>query len=524
VRSYCKLIQHINKSTQFKYYQIQLFIPIYFFRYIIFILHILVNGSTACDIPEYSHLDTTALLAKCGLKDLNVSVFGGVGKVLKQLVKIDLSENNLTIIRNQSFARAKYLKTLILTQNELSTLENTAFHHLDQLEQLRINNNKLTVVAWVFFEKNTQLKWLDISGNNISKIVNNNRNSLSIKSLDIYNNSLEDVSSVRDLPKIDHLNMSNNPRMKFKPSTFNNNPKMTSLYLTGTNLEQTVNLNFLKSMTKLDYLNIMENNMENKMENLPELPKLTRLIMRNCSLTTFNFRQIKKKFPKLIEINLSENLFGCSSLQEILTFLSDHQIILHRQYSKVIPDFDNISDVECVNNSVTNFLYIQRQNQQLKINYEQQIQLNHDCSKVIRDFNNISESQIQRLTKDLSYANDIKMVAIVTSFAFFILASISIIITVWQAKKTMQPEEIIANIYDDPKYAEAAPVTAELPNTESMYDKIIDDSYAQLNWSKGEGSDASKNAVQVGQPNSLYMEMKSKLRKPSHGLLPIRTN
>jgi Leucine-rich repeat (LRR) protein len=460
------------------------------------------------------------MLAECGLKDLNVSVFGGVGKDLINLKKIDLTKNYLTIIRNLSFSRAKYLKTLNISQNQISTLENTAFHHLDQLEQLIISNNKLTVVAWVIFEENKYLKWLDISRNNIRKIVNNNRNYLSIKHFDIYNNFLEDVSIVRNLLNIEILNLSRNPRMKYQSSTFNNNPKMKILYLTSTNLEQTVNFDFLKSMTKIVYLNIMENNLENKIDSLPELPELTKLIMRNCSLTTFDYIKIKEKFPKLTKINLSENLFGCSSLQEMLTFLSGQRIELNQDFSKVIPDFDNISDVECVNNSVTNFLYLQSQNQQLKINYEQQIKLN----KVIRNFNNISESQIQRLTKELSFANDIKMVAIVTSFAFFILASIFIIITVRQAKKTMQPEKMTENIYDDPKYVEGAPVTTELPNTKSMSDNIKDDSYDQLNWSKGEGTSASKNAVQVGQPNSLYMEMTSKLGKSSHGLLPIRTN
>jgi Leucine-rich repeat (LRR) protein len=67
------------------------------------------------------------------------------GNILTQLEKIYLSENNLTIIRNQSFSRAKYLKTLNISQNKISTLENTAFHSLDRLEL--INNNKLTVVA-----------------------------------------------------------------------------------------------------------------------------------------------------------------------------------------------------------------------------------------------------------------------------------------------------------------------------------------------------------------------------------------
>jgi hypothetical protein len=251
-------------------------------------------------------------------------------------------------------------------------------------------------------------------------------------------------------------------------------------------------------MTEIEYLNIMNNNLENKIDSLPELPELTHLIMRNCSLTTFNFRQIKKKFPMLTEINLSENLFGCSNLQEVLTFLSDQQIKLNQDYSKVVPDVNNIIELQCVNNYFTSFLYIQRQNQQLKINYE------------------YIELQNQQLTKDLG------MVAIVTSFAFFILASFFIIITVRQAKKTTQPEKIIENINDDPQYVEAAPVTAELPNTESMYEEIVDNSYDQLNWSKGEGSGASKNTVQVGQPSSLYMEMTSKLGKPSHG--PIRTN
>jgi predicted XRE-type DNA-binding protein len=75
------------------------------------------------------------------------------------------------------------------------------------------------------------------------------------------------------------------------------------------NLEQTVNLDFLESMTKIEYLNIMESNLENKIESLSSnlsssrlgQKKIIKLLACSCSAKSEVLsRQIQNNEEKAI--------------------------------------------------------------------------------------------------------------------------------------------------------------------------------------------------------------------------------
>jgi hypothetical protein len=423
------------------------FMYFFFFRYIILVLlHFHLNETSACAKPAN---DSAVSLTRCGFKELPFTDFGGDGPLLTAIQSIDLSFNEIKTIKNLSFARAKNLKTLDLSSNKLDCIENAAFHELNTLKKLKIHKNKLTVLDWILFEKNIELIVLDVSENSLRRIDRNNKNDLSIQELDIYNNSLEDISQVRELPQLKILHMGHNCQMKFNASTFEKNLAMKSLFLTSTNLAAIENFEFLINMPELTYLNLMENNLEKKMKILPVLPKLAHFNVRRTNLKTFDFLHITSKFPSLKEINLLENKFLCTCLEDMLAFLADQKIKLNCDYSMFRPNSSaNIKGVQCINNSIENYEYLKTQNQKLR--------------------------------EQLIYANLIKITAMATAFVISIFACVCSVCIVSRAKKTMQQKE---NIYEEPQNEYS--VNLRTANPDETYETIsepLEPPYDELRW------------------------------------------
>jgi hypothetical protein len=385
-------------------------------------------------------------------------------------------------------------------------MENAAFHGLAYLFYLSLRNNKLTVLDWKLFEKNIKLNDLYVADNPFISIDGNKGSILNIKVLNIYNTSLKDISKISDLPRLKTLNMGDNPQIKYYTTSFSNNLEMKVLYLTNTSLEKIENFNFLKNMKMLEYLNVMENNLENKIENLPTLPKLARLVLRKCDLKTFNYQQIKKKFPNLSRINLTENKFGCMFLHDMLKFLASYNISLDFTYSKHIHGAKSINNVQCNNSAVVNFEYLKKQIQQLEKelanahhsivnckvleNQNQQLEKELNITNIsLTDFEDI-KTKNEQLTQELSFANDIKVVALATAFAIFTLTCIFIVLMLSLGKKPNQPNEVTKKNNDAPQTDDetAPPVTVRIPDTESIYETIAGNIYERLTWSRGGNS------------------------------------
>ncbi|XP_008207525.2 adhesion G protein-coupled receptor A3 isoform X1 [Nasonia vitripennis] len=104
------------------------------------------------------------------LKRLNLSankitlLDEGVFNGLANLERLDLSKNLISSIDSHAFKRLSMLKRLNLSNNAISTLETTVFHGLLALERLKLNGNKLVTLKEGTFH-GLPLRQLDISGN-----------------------------------------------------------------------------------------------------------------------------------------------------------------------------------------------------------------------------------------------------------------------------------------------------------------------------------------------------------------------
>ena len=82
-------------------------------------------------------------MKKCSIENLKKGFFVGMG----HLLKLDLSENSLTIIEAVDFRHLVGLKHLDLSYNKLTHVSDTAFIRLIQLERLDLSHNRLHVMS-----------------------------------------------------------------------------------------------------------------------------------------------------------------------------------------------------------------------------------------------------------------------------------------------------------------------------------------------------------------------------------------
>lgn len=120
---------------------------------------------------------------------------------LKELKYIWLNNNGIKIVDPEVFCVAVQLRLLDLRNNKLTSIQHVLFRCLKELKYLYLNNNTITFIDVSLFENNTKLSVVDLSDNRITavdpiKFVNNEGISL----LNTQNNPIS--FSVEWTPKL----------------------------------------------------------------------------------------------------------------------------------------------------------------------------------------------------------------------------------------------------------------------------------------------------------------------------------
>ena len=89
---------------------------------------------------------------------------------LSNLKNLDLSKNTIWTIDNTSFAWLSNLETLYLNWNNITTLPSNLFNWFNKLLTLDLKDNKITQLKWCTFCGLTKIKTLDLQNNKISSI------------------------------------------------------------------------------------------------------------------------------------------------------------------------------------------------------------------------------------------------------------------------------------------------------------------------------------------------------------------
>lgn len=126
------------------------------------------------------------------LSGLQITSLEGLGDIfdIQNITELNLSDNLLTKISNDSFTLLPNLRVLILSDNQIETIETLAFTHLSKLQELNLDHNKLKKIS-IELNRLFFLTKLTLANNKIEKIASNAfRDLWRLEIVDLSNNQL----------------------------------------------------------------------------------------------------------------------------------------------------------------------------------------------------------------------------------------------------------------------------------------------------------------------------------------------
>jgi hypothetical protein len=148
---------------------------------------------------------------------------------------LDLSNNELSILKYVSFSNYSRLSTLILSNNKVEEIEINAFAGLQMMRNIDLSYNRLQSFNPKIFSSNPVLETVSLSGNNLVYLPSDFPilKSTSISSLDLSSCSLTTIHSVTfsSLPSLYDLDLSSNNLQTISLSALEKVPDLRLLEL-----------------------------------------------------------------------------------------------------------------------------------------------------------------------------------------------------------------------------------------------------------------------------------------------------
>jgi Leucine-rich repeat (LRR) protein len=257
------------------------------------------------------------LLTGNKLSSLPVAAF----RALKSLDTLELSYNRLSNLVPDTFTGLEQLTSLGLLGNGITQVPADLFKPLKNLEVVSLSENKLKILDLTLFASNAKLVGLSCNECGLTSIIPPT-SPLYLETLQLKTNQLTNITVLNRFTSLTGLELANNSDLVLNDVEFATFPNLTSmnlgqvslnryasyqnilpptlihLYMPGNNLG-TIDLDQLRHLRKLDYLNVEEN-----------------------GLKTLNFEGIAMVFPKLTEIDLSTNEFSKEQIIALKEFLT----------------------------------------------------------------------------------------------------------------------------------------------------------------------------------------------------------
>lgn len=95
----------------------------------------------------------------------NNNIGSNLGFIPPQIRKLDLTNNNITNIKNQTFRGLLHLNYLRLQGNQISNIDEQSFDTFRRLGILDLSHNDLSEISKLLFSKVSYLNMLDLSNN-----------------------------------------------------------------------------------------------------------------------------------------------------------------------------------------------------------------------------------------------------------------------------------------------------------------------------------------------------------------------
>ncbi|XP_044738944.1 toll-like receptor 6 [Chrysoperla carnea] len=262
---------------------------------------------------------------------------------LNKLYGLRLIDNKLVNITRDQFANLHTLEVLNLAGNQIAYVEQSAFINNHKLKAIRLDSNQLTDISGVFTNLHSllwlnvsdnhllwfdyshlpkNLEWLDMHSNNIAVLGNYyeiNGSQLKLNMIDVSYNQITKIDKLSIPSNIKTILLNNNKISHIGVGTFLNLPMLEKVILYGNqirNLElSAISISEILPNNDLPQFYISNNPFEcdctmewlqriNQLNRLRQYPRVMDLDLIECQLT----RRASIKTKKLINLSPSEFL------------------------------------------------------------------------------------------------------------------------------------------------------------------------------------------------------------------------
>lgn len=307
---------------------------------------------------------------------------------LEQLKILDLSHNYIEELCDVTFSKLYALETLLLdynrivrvdklwfketkkilfislTHNHINFIHDGAFADgLDELFQLRLSGNRLAKIDM----RNIDAENLDIDNNSIRSLYVNKQvkkvlrldaqsNMISklrcdhnpkLVGLILTNNSLTDLSCIAKMRRLEMLYLGQNKIRNIERSTFVNLINLVTLSLENNEIEF-LESGIFEQQLALRTLTISSNHLTQFNFNIfPSLNVVDTVHINANHLTAITYENIKQLLPHLSIVDLSDNLWQCSYLANILLAFEKEGIKCLKTTDLHINEV-NVKGIKCV--------------------------------------------------------------------------------------------------------------------------------------------------------------------------------
>lgn len=327
---------------------------------------------------------------------LSYQLFTSVPFFVGGLVELDMSNNQISVIKEANFAGVKLLETLDLSYNQITEVESNAFSSLTFLHHLDLSNNLIVVMPAHTFDPLVTLKSLKLSSNegfgrlmgrntstsslvklymqlgvtpalkslelercNISKI--NLMNGVGLEHLNLGYNEIVDFTKLELPMNVKKLELSGNPIRELVPYSLSHVYNLNELIMEDMPFLGRVDEYSLYALTKLQRLSLEGSKNLSHFDALAFSAEdeykleLKVLNLRGCNLRGLN-SSFKTIFDGLEELHLEGNPFTCDcDLKWIWEVEVASEILCNRPkefYERPLSEIDDEKELKCGKMSV----------------------------------------------------------------------------------------------------------------------------------------------------------------------------
>lgn len=286
---------------------------------------------------------------------------------LENLSTLDLSNNQITQIPEDTFAQTTNLVDVYLQNNRIEILANNVFDECSKLHSVDLSNNHLK--SFTFNIPSSQFTSFNIAYNDLTEFAvltrqpnltdlhvfaqNNSVSTFFVQEpiplveLNLCYNRVTSLTSIVKLNALKSLQLCGNNLANSDLESFRNLKNMAELDMSNTSIGKECLPIFISLPNINRYLDLSWNPAVAQYDwNQPSVSPLTVLRLNGCNLTTLDAQALKQTFPNLVELEIFHNRFQCTDLVNILKAISVQGI----EYKKTDKSGDGYVDgIRCLN-------------------------------------------------------------------------------------------------------------------------------------------------------------------------------